>query len=405
MTHPARSLRMARILFALVLLFAALAPAALLAQSDLVGTYESDVIDTGADDSEGLIVTISLFEDGTQETVSDFQDGETPVFEQGDWVDNEDGTITISFIVSNGEFYDEPVDVLFEVNDDTLTAPDLTDYGDDGLVVTRVDDEPVSGAEEFGFEATADVVAAARAGGDEEAVDDDIFDIEGVYVSDELIDDTGTGAVLIFMTEDGLVQSLFNNFDGVSAPVGRLGTWEETDEGIITITLDQELVIDGEDAEATDLDDAESVELELINGILVSDEFSLYPVDEISELWSAEEINLEDEEAAAGDDETVTFATTADAMEAGQTVVAIATQDGEVTMSVQVVDTDTDTVLVGVWEQTDDGILFSFDTDEDGNELDPAVEVLFEEQEDGSLVGVDFDTDLFGEELVLEMQE
>lgn len=405
MTHPTRSLRFARILLALALVFAALVPAALLAQSDLVGTYESDVIDTGADDSEGLIVTISLFEDGTQETVSDFQDGETPVFEQGDWVDNEDGTITISFIVSDGELYEAPVDVLFEVNDDTLTAPDLTDYGDDGLVVTRVDDEPVSGAEEFGFEATADVVAAARAGSDEEAADDDIYDIEGVYVSDELIDDTGTGAVLIFMTEDGLVQSLFNNFDGVSAPVGRLGTWEETDDGIITVTLDQELVIDGEDAEATDLDDAESVELELINGILVSDQFSLYPVDEISELWSAEEMNLEDEEAAASDDETVTFATTADAMEAGQTVVAIATQDGEVTMSVQVVDTDTDTVLVGVWEETDDGILFSFDTDGEGEELDPAVEVLFEEQEDGSLVGVDFDTDLFGEELVLEMQQ
>ena len=65
----------------------------------------------------------------------------------------------------------------------------------------------------------------------------------------------------------------------------------------------------------------------------------------------------------------------------------------------------TDTVLVGAWEETDDGILFSFDTDGEGEELDPPVEVLFEEQEDGSLVGVDFDTDLFGEELVLEMQQ
>lgn len=407
MSHRTRSLRMARILLSLVLVFAALVPAALLAQSDdLVGVYESDVIDAGVEGSDGLIVTISLFDDGTHETISDFQDGETPDFEQGDWWDNGDGTVTLAFITVGGELYDEPAEVVFEVGDEVLTAPDLTSYGENGLEVFLTGDEPVSQAEDFGVEATADVVAAARAAeGEEEVVDDDVFDVEGVYISDELIDEGGTGAVMAYLTEDGNVQTVFNYFDGASAPIVRVGVWEETEDGLIAITLDQELVIDGEDAEAADLDEAEEVELELVNGILVSDEFSLYPLDEISALWSAEEITVEGEDEESGEVETVSFNTSADAMEAGQVVVAFASIDGSVVMSVQVTDTEVDTVLEGTWEETDDGILFSFASDGEGNEIDPPLEVLFEEAEDGSLIGVDFDTDIFGEELVLELNE
>jgi hypothetical protein len=434
MSLTTRTPKVFRLLLILTMIVSALVPAALLAaspqqSSDVVGVYESDPIDTGLAGSDGLIVTLSLFEDGTMEAISDFQDGETPIFEQGVWVDEGDGTVTITFAFSDGEPYEPAVDVNFEVDGDALVAADLVDYGDDGLVVFRVDDEPVSAAEEFGFDATADVVADLLPAMDDEmaAEDDDmadeedaaadVFDIEGVYISNELVDDTGTGAVLVYLSEDGLVETFFNNFDAETAPVGRLGTWEETESGGILLTLDQELMIDGEFVSPEDLEEAESVEFELINGVLVSDDIVLYPVDEIAEFWTYDEEAgddamddadaMTDEEAMAEDDGSyVLFMSPIDSIMAGMTVVLLASEDGPVTISLDNTDADISLVINGMWEELEPGVYtMTFTEDADGNELDEPIVIVFEEDEDSNLVGVDFDTDLFGDELILELTQ
>lgn len=405
------SLHVSRLLLVFALLVAMLLPATVLAQDDLIGVWESDLIDAGIEGSDGLIVTISLFEDGTMETTSDFQDGEPAIFEQGDWVDNGDGTIVVSFITSDGEPYGNPVDVLFEADGDSLTAPDLTDYGPDGLVVFKIDDEPVSQAEDFGFEATADVVAAARGGavaedtGDEE----DVFDIEGVYVSDELVDESGTGAAMVYFSADGIVQSLYANFDGASAPTSQVGTWELTDDGLIVVTMDQDLVITEDEVEAADKDEPEVVEFELVDGVLVNELFSMYPIDEIMAFWNADadEQGIGDEEISAADEtvETRTFTSSLSDMAAGNVIILLADSGGGVTIAVERTDDGVSVAYVGTWEETDDGIVFTLVADAENNVLDEPIVMLMQEDEDGNLVGVEFDTEIFGEELVLEPVE
>ena len=68
-------------------------------------------------------------------------------------------------------------------------------------------------------------------------------------------------------------------------------------------------------------------------------------------------------------------------------------------------DADVSAELMGTWEQTDEEISIVLDSDMEGNELEEPVELLLVENEDGSVEGVEFDAELFGEELVLQPVE
>ncbi|MGL4649692.1 MAG: hypothetical protein ACRC1H_09820, partial [Caldilineaceae bacterium] len=270
---------MSRLLLIAVLVIATLLPAAVFAQSEITpGVYVSDPVTGGDDAMEGAVIAVILLEDGTQETITEYPDGEL-VFEQGVWEDLGDGTVSLIFVISNGELYEEPIEVIAESDGESLTAAELVTYGPDGLTVFLTEDEPVSVAEDLDFEPTADAIAAAM--GDMEVADDeeDADGLAGIYVSDVGPGDVGPALLVVYMGEEGELQVVFTGFDGATPPTTSIGTWEETEDGTVLATLEQDIVGAGEDAEAVDIEDPSTIELVIDGDVLVGEDFNLYPVE------------------------------------------------------------------------------------------------------------------------------
>ena len=66
---------------------------------------------------------------------SDYQNDEAPIIEIGGWVDNEDGTVTLTLTGTILRQYEKPVEIVFEVTDSGLVATeyDVSLYGEAGL--------------------------------------------------------------------------------------------------------------------------------------------------------------------------------------------------------------------------------------------------------------------------------
>lgn len=85
--------------------------------------------------SPGIDVTLVLFDDNTAAMTSDYQNDEAPIIEIGEWVDNEDGTVTLTLTGTILRQYEKPVEIVFEVTDSGLVATeyDVSLYGEAGL--------------------------------------------------------------------------------------------------------------------------------------------------------------------------------------------------------------------------------------------------------------------------------
>jgi uncharacterized lipoprotein NlpE involved in copper resistance len=85
--------------------------------------------------SPGIDVTLVFFDDNTAAMTSDYQNGESPIVEIGEWVENEDGTVTLTLTGTVLRQYDKPVEIVFEVTDSGLLATefDVSLYGEAGL--------------------------------------------------------------------------------------------------------------------------------------------------------------------------------------------------------------------------------------------------------------------------------
>ncbi len=174
-----------------------------------IEVFVSDVMP--AADSAGRVVALSLAADGAAALATRNLDDESVVVEIGEWVDNEDGTITVSLSGTEDEevVYDEPVIITFELTDDGLTATEYDEelYGEDGLVLTL-------------------------------QAEDDSSDAEGSE-SDTLVLETAEDAPILARMEayeDGSV-SMVIDFQEGDAPEGAIGTWENNEDGTITVAL------------------------------------------------------------------------------------------------------------------------------------------------------------------------
>ncbi len=414
---------------------------------EIIGTWETDLLPS--DDSDGLLITASFFEDGSVEALSDYQDGRF-VLETGTWEDNGDSTITMILEVAiEGDRqspYEPPVEVVFEYDGNTLAAPNLTVFGEDGLVFFFLDSEPTDlaaiaadapppaddddaddaddvGDDGLGDEATDDL-------GDD--LDDELLaqlqDIPGVYISNEIDADGFPGLAIVYLAEDGSAQSLAVRLDqGESPSVSRVGSWEEDDDGVIVMTFDQELVITGEEVETEELEEPETLEFENRFGLLVTELLTLFPVDEIEYYMDVDEAadDLDDLGDDALDDtldDTLDddlsddfgddlgsgsmYMSPMSQIMAGNVVVVLLLDSGLASMSTQLADATEGLIEGGEWEEDTDGnIVLTLTEDEDGNQYAEPYVLVFEQTDGTTLTGIDYDTERYGEELVVTSVE
>lgn len=392
MAHKA--LLRALAVFVLVLNFLPIAAFAQEVNEDLVGVYVSETIED-QDSGDTLDITLTLFDDGTLEAVSitTSADESKTDLETGTWEDNGDDTITIFIVDYNGEAYDEPIEITFDVADGVLQAADLTDFGEDGLVLELTDDEPVSVAEEL--------LGEMEATGEDDA---EIVAVElpGLWLATEIDADGVPAGVMLYLNEDGTAQSTAMVFGEEPLVNTRTGEWEDDGEGTVTVTMTSEVDAEGEIVE---LDEEEAVEFAFDGAALVNELFTLYPDDNLAD---ADDDSGDDtaDDTATGDDlgDSITYLSPMDQMMDGTIIALMLLEDGIASISTQL-GADADQIVeTGFWEESaENEVTVTFTADADGNEYDEPIVIVFEVDPDtGSLTGVDYDPELYGEELMLE---
>ncbi len=374
---------------------------------DLVGLWVSELSE------EGETVSISLFDDGSMEGLSEFEGGEDDVVYAGEWADNGDDTVTVTITMAGGEdFGDNGVEIVFDVvADDELNAADTTDFGDDGMSIFFEDSEPLSFAD--AMDAMADDSSDEADATDEAAMETDVA--PGIYVSNNLSSQGSPVAAFVYISEDGSYQSVVGNFDAETAPITQLGSWSVSEEGIVTLTSEQEQVVSAEGAEFVDLDEPQDLEFVLSDGVLEGEVISLYLLDAVEEQMSGfagmVEEDMSDDDEAAMDDEAASvevslYSSPMSELAAGAFSMLVLTSEGNAIFTHSSVDVSEITVESGSWEEDTDGALVvSLTSDADGNDLDEPATIVFETDEDGFLVATNFDADRYGDRIILELTE
>jgi hypothetical protein len=102
--------------------------------------YESDTLPS--EDSEGIVISLILSEDGAAMVSTDSMNGEDPYLEYGEWTRDDAGAVIITINEGPDGAYDEPYVFTFEEDPDDLSL-NLTDesvevFGDAGLVLNRI---------------------------------------------------------------------------------------------------------------------------------------------------------------------------------------------------------------------------------------------------------------------------
>jgi uncharacterized lipoprotein NlpE involved in copper resistance len=175
--------------------------------------YISDVLP--AADTEGVVLSLALAEDGGAALATDALNGEDPVLEYGGWVDNGDGTVTVTLAGTDEEEYAEPVVIVFETGENSLTAVeyDTETYGEDGFTLNLVPDEAA-------------------------ATEDAASDVGSVSFSSEQLTSADTpGLIITFIFyEDGSFEAA-SDYMNDAPPLIEYGAWEEDADGNATVTV------------------------------------------------------------------------------------------------------------------------------------------------------------------------
>ncbi len=228
--------------------------------------FQSELLPAAS--SPGRQMNLILFEDGSVQWLTDFLNDEPQIVELGDWVENDDGSLTVTLSGRPDREYEEPQVVTFELDDDgTLTATeyDVEVYGNDGLTFTEQPldelelDEPLTGGTQ-GSELEAgpaititetlteadDITTTEQATAVEELTEAAEIEVPpyempvgavAVYSSEVLPSASSPGRVLRLVPfEDGSVQMVTDYLNG-EAPVLELGTWEDNGDGTLTVEL------------------------------------------------------------------------------------------------------------------------------------------------------------------------
>ena len=97
--------------------------------------YQSDIMP--ALDTPGFQITLLLYDDGTLEMISDNLNQTDIITEIGDWIQSDDGTITVTLTGQPDSTYAEPIELVFDMNEDgSLSLVDEDGlFGDEGLTL------------------------------------------------------------------------------------------------------------------------------------------------------------------------------------------------------------------------------------------------------------------------------
>lgn len=87
--------------------------------------------------SPAILRALRFSDDGTATLTSDYYEDAPPIVEEGTWVENADGTVTVTLSSRGEQAYFEPIVITFALNDDVLTAVeyDHSLYGSEGLTM------------------------------------------------------------------------------------------------------------------------------------------------------------------------------------------------------------------------------------------------------------------------------
>jgi hypothetical protein len=108
----------------------------LVEQTDFTGTYTASM---PAASSPGIEVTLTVNADGTVQMSSDYLNGEPPIVQTGTWVNNNDGTMTVTLTDKDGQAMATPETITFRLVNGQLIATvyDVNTYGSAGLTLTK----------------------------------------------------------------------------------------------------------------------------------------------------------------------------------------------------------------------------------------------------------------------------
>jgi uncharacterized lipoprotein NlpE involved in copper resistance len=329
------------------------------ALTELAGTYVSESFAAGDDSSPQYILT--LVDDGRAELItSKPQTGEISL-EEGEW-SVEDDALTLTIIGDYVEVYDEPVEVVFEIQEGVLLAVefDAEIFGDEGFTLL---------SESAADSMTGEETAAPEKG--------------SLTFQSEVLPaaDTPGRQITLVVTEDGEVTWSTDYMNG-EPPIVELGTWESNDEDeTVAITLtgredeeyDEPVVITfalGEEAalEAVEYDES----------LFGSDGLTLYLVDD--EAGAMAEDLLEDEATneSSGDPSGVYVSNILPAASSpGRVILLILYPDGSVQSGVYFLNNEEPISEVGEWVDNGDGSLAVTITGTSDEQYDKPNEMAF----------------------------
>ena len=179
------------------------------------GTYHSDEISGG--EAEGETLELTLYDDGTALLIHFDVDGNEALVEYGDWEES-DSQLVLTITGDDSTDYDEPIEIIFDVESDTLSAAEY--------------DEEAFGSDGFTF--TLDTTVE----GDSTASDAIVFVSDGAVDADGNEIKVSLAATGVEDAEEGTIELTTENADGET--VVEVGSWTQadstSDEVAITIT-------------------------------------------------------------------------------------------------------------------------------------------------------------------------
>ncbi|MCL4826308.1 MAG: copper resistance protein NlpE N-terminal domain-containing protein [Caldilinea sp.] len=104
----------------------------------VAAVFQSDVLPAAS--SPGRIITLTLYADNTLTMSSDYLNEEAPIVQVGAWQEDDNGALTVTLTGQEDTTYDEPVVIVFELDDEgNLVAVEYDEslFGSEGLTLTE----------------------------------------------------------------------------------------------------------------------------------------------------------------------------------------------------------------------------------------------------------------------------
>lgn len=105
---------------------------------EVASIFQTDILPAAS--TPGRIITLTLYTDETLTMSTDYLNDEAPIVEIGAWQKDDDGAITVFLVGREDLTYDEPVVIVFEIDDEgkmIAVEYDESLFGTEGLTLTE----------------------------------------------------------------------------------------------------------------------------------------------------------------------------------------------------------------------------------------------------------------------------